>query len=127
MDNSLIFLNACKNGQKGVVQAFVKRGGIDYNKRDTAGNTPLFYACMKGTRDIVKLLLDNGADPGIANNANMTPLHAVSKSGNKEITAMLLDAGADINATDKEGKTALLYTLAEQRTETAKYLIAKGT
>lgn len=26
-----IFLNACKNGQKGIVEAFVKKGGIDYN------------------------------------------------------------------------------------------------
>ena len=39
---------------------------------------------------------------------------------------MLVEAGADINATDNEGKTALIYTLAEQRTETAKYLIEKG-
>ena len=32
MDNSMIFLNACKNGQKGVVEAFVKKGGLDFNK-----------------------------------------------------------------------------------------------
>ena len=57
----LIFLNACKNGQKGVVQAFIKKGGIDFNKRDAQGCTPLFYACIKGARDIVKLLLDGGA------------------------------------------------------------------
>jgi len=38
----MIFLNACKNGQKGVVEAFIKKGGLDFNKRDSLGNTALF-------------------------------------------------------------------------------------
>ena len=126
MDNSMIFLNACKNGQKGVVEAFIKKGGLDFNKRDTLGNTALFYACMKGSKDIVKLLLSNGADCSLANNNSMLPLHAVSKSGNKEIISLLLNEGADINATDKEGRTPLIYTLMENRTEAAKLLLEKG-
>ena len=72
MDN--IFLNACKNGQKGVVAAFLKKGGIDVNKRDAAGNTALLYAAMKGAKDIVRLLIDNGADVSLANNASITPI-----------------------------------------------------
>ena len=46
---------------------------------------------MKGSKDIVKLLLSNGADSSLANNNSMTPLHAVSKSGNKEIISLLLN------------------------------------
>jgi ankyrin repeat protein len=103
MDN--VFLSACKNGQKGIVEAFVKKGGIDFNKRDTLGNTPLFYAVARGARDIAKILLDKGADPSLANNESLTPLHAVSKSGNKEIMKLLIDAGADLNVTDKSGKS----------------------
>ena len=45
LDNML--LQACKNNQKAVVQTFLKRGGVDVNKRDESGNTPLIYACMK--------------------------------------------------------------------------------
>ena len=52
MDNNMTFLNACRNGQKGIVQIFLKKGGIDVNKRDAEGNTPLYYACQKGYRDI---------------------------------------------------------------------------
>ena len=68
MDNNLTFLNACRNGQKSIVQIFLKRGGIDVNKRDAEGNTPLHYACQKGFRDIAVLLLDNGATPTVVNN-----------------------------------------------------------
>ena len=53
MDNNMTFLNACRNGQKSIVQIFLKKGGIDVNKRDAEGNTPLYYACLKGFRDIV--------------------------------------------------------------------------
>jgi len=56
----MTFLNACRNGQKSIVQIFLKKGGIDVNKRDAEGNTPLYYACLKGLRDIVGLLLDSG-------------------------------------------------------------------
>ena len=37
LDNML--LQACKNNQKAVVQTFLKRGGVDVNKRDESGNT----------------------------------------------------------------------------------------
>lgn len=33
MDNNQTFLNACRNGQKSIVQIFLKKGGIDINKR----------------------------------------------------------------------------------------------
>ena len=62
MDNNMTFLNACRNGQKSIVQIFLKKGSIDVNKRDAEGNTPLYYACLKGLRDIVGLLLDSDAD-----------------------------------------------------------------
>ena len=41
MDNNMTFLNACRNGQKGIVQIFLKKGGIDVNKRDAEGNAAL--------------------------------------------------------------------------------------
>jgi FOG: Ankyrin repeat len=121
LDN--IFLNACKNGQKGVVETFVKKGGINYNKRDENGNTPLYYAAQKGARDIVKLLIENGADATIANNQSITPLHAVSKTGNKEIITILTENGADVNATDKEGKTPLIYAVSAGKSEISRQLL----
>ena len=119
MDNNMTFLNACRNGQKSIVQIFLKKGGINVNKRDAEGNTPLYYACLKGFRDIVTILLDNDADVSIANNSSDIPLHATASSGHKEIIGKLIQYGANLDATDKEGRTPLICLLDNKRTDAA--------
>lgn len=114
-----MFLQACKNNKKGVVQTFLKRGGIDVNKRDESGNTPLIYVCMKNARDLVKLLLDSGADAGLGNNQDRMPLHFAAETGNSEIIALLTDAGADINCTDRNGVTPLMVMAQHGKTDAA--------
>lgn len=111
---------------KGIVQIFLKKGGIDVDKRDVEGNTPLYHACLKGFRDIVNLLLDSDADVSIANNCSETPLHAVARNGNKEIIGKLIQYGADLDATDNEGRTPLIRLLDNKRTDAALFLIEQG-
>lgn len=103
-----------------------EKGGIDVNKRDAEGNTPLHHSCQKGFRDIVCLLLDNGSDLSIVNNRSESPLHAAARSGNKEIIGRLLQGGADMDGTDADGKTPLLCLLDNKRTDAALFLIEKG-
>lgn len=80
MDNNQTFLNACRNGQKNIVKILADRGGIDLDRRDAEGNTPLYHACRQGYRDVAALLLERGADPSLANNRGETPLHAAARS-----------------------------------------------
>lgn len=117
LDNML--LQACKNNKKSMVQTFLKRGGIDVNKRDESGNTPLIYVCMKNARDLVKLLLDNGADAGLGNNQDRMPLHFAAETGNSEIISLLTAAGADVNCTDRNGVTPLMVMARHGRTDAA--------
>lgn len=117
LDN--LFLEACKNNRKSVVQTFLKRGGIDVNKRDESGNTPLIYACMKNARDLVKILLENGADANLGNQSNLMPLHFAAERGNFEIIALLTGAEADVNCTDKDGVTPLMVMAQHGKTDAA--------
>lgn len=121
LDNML--LQACKNSQKSVVQTFLKRGGVDVNKRDESGNTPLIYVCLKSARDLVKLLLDNGADPNLGNQKNRMPIHFAAESGNFQIISLLIGAGADVNCTDRSGITPLMLLAQNGKTDAALNLI----
>lgn len=117
LDNML--LQACKNNQKSVVQTFLKRGGVDVNKRDESGNTPLIYTCLKSARDLVKLLLDSGADANLGNQKGRMPLHFAAESGNIQILSLLIDAGADVNGTDNQGITPLMLLAQNGKTDAA--------
>lgn len=123
MDNML--LQACKNSQKAVVQTLLKRGGADVNKRDESGNTPLICTCLKGARDLVKLLLDAGADANLPNQRGRTPLHFAAESGNAQIIALLAEAGADVNAADNDGVTPLMVLAQRGRTDAALKLLQR--
>ncbi len=121
-----LLLKACQNGQKGVVTTFLKKDGINVNAVDEQGMAPIHYACSKGYRDIVKLLLEKEADVSMVSNRSVTPLHMAVSSGNKEIIKMLVDAGADVNATDKEGKSVLIYGVEARKVEAVKCLVSLG-
>lgn len=109
-------LQACKINQKRSVQAILKRGGIDVNEQDEECGTPLIYACQNNALEIVKMLLDNGANPNIGNQKNITPLHFSAALGAVSIVNLLVKAGADVNCTDNNGITPLMYMVIKEKT-----------
>ena len=57
-----------------------------------------------GNINIVKLLLDSGANPNARNNFDETPLHYACKRGLPPILNCVLDKGGDVTLVDKLGK-----------------------
>ena len=49
------------------------------------------------------MLLESGADPGIANKSGTTPLHVAAMRGDVNTSALLIAAGADLEARDSFG------------------------
>jgi len=70
--------------------------GADVNKRTSRGDTALHRASEAGHEDIVRLLLDAGAETG--GSSFPRPLHAACEHSYTEIVDMLLESGADPNA-----------------------------
>jgi ankyrin repeat protein len=75
------------------------------------GTTALHAAARAGHANVVRLLLDGGADVLAVDSELSTALHAVGSHGHGLCVKALLDAGADPEAKDGAGHTPL--SLAE--------------
>lgn len=105
--------------------ALLLQYGADANEKHPDGlhSTPLHRAANNNVMiEIVKLLLQHGADVTIKDARGETPLHnAASK-----IAKLLLQHGADVNDQDIEGNTALHQAVQRGYTEEAKVLLQHG-
>jgi hypothetical protein len=77
----------------------------------------------KGHIDIVKLLLNNGADVNSKGNLVNTPLHWAAFNGNIEIVKLLLEKGADFNLKYICVHTPLHFADSEGHIEIVKLLL----
>jgi ankyrin repeat protein len=58
---------------------------------------PLQAAASQGHAEIVRLLLEQGADANTLSGEHDSPLQVATSEGHAEIVRLLLDAGADLN------------------------------
>ena len=71
----------------------------------------LHVATQCKAMDVLKLLLENQADPNISSINGETPLHVAAKLGDREATKLLLDHHALPDKKDEHGKTPIIAAL----------------
>lgn len=77
--------------------------------------TPLHSACELGRTEIVKSLLDKGADVNARSFHQLTPLIFAAEAENLEIVRLLISQGAEVNAqSDKKTNTRSALHVAAQ-------------
>ncbi|CAB0031530.1 unnamed protein product [Trichogramma brassicae] len=96
---------------------------VQVNAQDKTGQTPLHYAVSHDCKkQIVQLLLENGANPNLSNAEGSTPLHIICKRDehNDGVLANMLFEISDkrhqplqVDTVDNSGQTALHYALAK--------------
>lgn len=105
------------------------------NVRDNLGRTVMEIAITWCMPNIVRLLLNFGADPNFPNGDGVTPLMKTVILGIRDARPMadkqriaedLIDSGADIDAQGTNGMTALMYAASHGRMEMADLLVTKG-
>ncbi|KAH8984859.1 ankyrin repeat-containing domain protein [Lactarius akahatsu] len=94
-------LAALFQGHFGIANS-LRRYGADVNVRGDEKRTPLYTASISGRVDIMRWLLNHGADPNAPRNATYTNLEAVQ---------VLLEYNADANSRGDDGKTPLHDTI----------------
>ena len=82
-------------GLRDVAEFLIIERSQGVNTRSGSRNvTPLFVASDKGHLDVMRLLLEHGADPNVRDGSSNTPLHGVSQRGHVKIARVLLEYGA---------------------------------
>ncbi|MEE2898421.1 MAG: ankyrin repeat domain-containing protein [Gemmatimonadota bacterium] len=71
--------------------------------------TPLVDAARRGEVELVRSMLDDGADVNAAQGDGLTALHASAERGHVEIAKLLIAAGADLDAETRIGHYTPLH------------------
>ena len=76
--------------------------------------------------DVVRLLIEKGADANAEDKYKRTPLHLAAMSGHLEVVRLLTGKGADATAEDTNKRTPLLLAAKNGHLDVVGLLIEKG-
>ena len=86
--------DATRRGDAAAVRELIAKGA-NVNARWRYDQTPLFKAAERGDAEIVKILLDNKADPNVRDTFyGATPLYWATDKGHTEVVRALVSKGA---------------------------------
>ncbi len=129
---------AIRSNETEIAKILIKAGikiNVSYLRNE---HSPLMWAASLGEAEIVKALLEAGADPDYHpafNNDKIengdvynspTPLMLAAMTGATESARLLIEAGADINKKDYFGITPLMQALVRGHTSIVRLIIKAG-
>ena len=91
------------------------------------GDAPLHFAVAQGHIDVVRLLVDAGANANLASSNGQTSLHIAAQKGNVDAVHFLVAAGANTNQTDNKGKIPLHRAVAQGHLDVVRTVIEAGS
>ncbi|XP_067669744.1 putative ankyrin repeat protein RF_0381 [Haliotis asinina] len=105
-DNILHY--ACRGGDIETVKLVLSLNVVDVNSRGQNSQTPVIVAAQWKHRNIVELLVTEGADVSLVDDSRTNILHWACLAGDLETVKLVLSLhAADINARSDYGSTAL--------------------
>ncbi|WP_333023368.1 ankyrin repeat domain-containing protein [Wolbachia endosymbiont of Pentidionis agamae] len=114
-------------GYKKIVKLFINQ--ITINSKDRAGFTPLHFAAFCDDTELMRLLIENGAEVNEKDfQEHRTPLHLAAISCNScRNIKILLEKGAEIELQDVNLNTPLFLAVKNNKMKVIEYLIKSGS
>ncbi|MEE9443648.1 MAG: ankyrin repeat domain-containing protein [candidate division Zixibacteria bacterium] len=94
--------------------------------QNQGGFTPLIMAVFRNKQEVVKFLLEKGADIEISDSYGRTPLSIAVQENKQELVKFLLDKGADIENLDCYAYTPLYLARATGNVDMVQLLLDNG-
>jgi uncharacterized protein len=117
---------ACFFGHLDTAEYLVRVGAsVNAQSRNGLRAAPIQSAAAGGHHQIVKMLLQHGADPNVREQGGYTPLHAAAQNGDDEMIRVLLFGGADLTIKGRDGKAPIDLAI-EAGHEKATLLLGEG-
>lgn len=121
LDKTLV--RASVEGHPKLVEKLISEGA---NVDGAPAGSPLIGAAREGYIDVVRVLLDKGADPNRTVRGDGSPLIVATDEGHIDVVTLLLDRGANPNTGVKGDGNALIAAAARGRTEILNLLLDRG-
>lgn len=96
------------------------------NRKNPAGNTPLYEAAKAGQVRVVALLLSSGADRKLASSGGNTALHGAAAAGISDGQVIEQLAPGSLDAKNADGRTPLHVAVALGNAEAARLIAEAG-
>ncbi len=118
----------CETGDVKSVESLIHEFPCLINSYDVNGWTPLIVASFNHHYLLVKLLLENGADPNLCGRKGTTPLmyaktrYSIGDEDHFPILDLLINAGAEVNRLDCYGKSIGAYLKNDTNPNLIKYI-----
>ncbi len=109
-----------------VIEMANKNGRAIINVRGYSGATPLTTAMRKRATLYVNFLLQNGADPNLADRNGDTALMIAARLGYLEGVGAMLGARAAVDASNRQGETALIIAVQNRHVSIVRRLLEAG-
>lgn len=106
-------LEGARYGDAEDVQQALERS-TDVNAADASGRTALHMASANGHTDVMRMLLDAGANTEHRNDSGNTPLHWACVGGHAEAVRLLLRHGGDPSSLNHAERTPLDGALEDE-------------
>uniref|UniRef100_A0A672IIN9 Euchromatic histone-lysine N-methyltransferase 2 n=1 Tax=Salarias fasciatus TaxID=181472 RepID=A0A672IIN9_SALFA len=118
--------HAAKLGNLETVNMLLETGQVDVNAQDSGGWTPIIWAAEHKHVDVIKSLLNRGADVTINDKELNVCLHWAAYAGNVDIAELVLNAGCSLASVNVHGDTPLHIAAREGYLECVTLFLSRG-
>jgi ankyrin repeat protein len=110
-----------------LVAQYLLSRGADVNLKTNAGETALYRAMVHRNVDVIRQLVELGADVNAVTQEGVSVLiQGISETSDLEIIKLIVKAGADVNHLDSQDKSAVNIAGTEKHWDIVRYLVENG-